>query len=186
MNWVILVGILGALAGFSAYIIAPDREYRQSMTREEKAAVANGQTITKIHKGFPVIFNSKACNQGPLRIKPGDKGKPVFEPYGVWKQVDKHSNLRTEYTYTGVGNEIFLRSYFPDGSLDGLMYTVPAMLNGDSVRDHRFIYFKVGHPTDTLIVQHSFEKDGKEVGSTWSFDAAGKRPVPEGWKFKRF
>ena len=66
------------------------------------------------------------------------------------------------------------------------MYTVPAMLNGDSVRDHRFIYFKVGHPTDTLIVQHSFEKDGKEVISNWSFDAAGKRPVPEGWKFSRF
>lgn len=186
MTWAIIFGVWGTLTGLVFYTLAPDRDFRQSMTKTEKVAVAQGQTITKVYKGSPHVFGSKAYDQGPLRIKPGEKGKPVFEPYGDWKQVDKHGNLRTEYTYTGVGNETFLRAYFLDGSPDVLMYTVPAVLNGDSVRDHRLVYFKVDQPTDTLIVQHFIEKDGKEIEKQWSFDAAGKRPVPEGWKFSRF
>lgn len=76
--------------------------------------------------------------------------------------------------------------YFADGSLDALSYTVPALLDGDLIRETRLVYFEVGAPTDTLIVHHWFVKNGKEVKSSWSYDTQGKQPVPATWKFSRF
>ena len=187
MNWALLIGGLGALYGFCLYVIAPDREFRQEMTRAEKAAVANGQTVTKIQKGSAVLIgHNKSYNQGPLRIKPGKNGKAVFEPFGTWKQVRSNGELMAEWTYTGVARETVERIYHPDGSLDVLSYTVPAILNGDSVRETRLVYFVFGQPTDTLAVHHWFLKNGKEVKTSWSYDAQGRRTVPEGWKFQRF
>jgi hypothetical protein len=187
MYWALLIGGLGALYGLCLYIIAPDREFRQELTREEKMAVARGQTITKTQKGSSAFIGHNASySQGPLRVKPGKNGKPVFEPFGEWKQVRKTGELVAEWTYTGVGRETIDRVYFPDGSLDIMSYTVPAVLNGDSVRETRVVYFVIGKPTDTLVVNHWFKKNNKEVKTNWSYDAQGNRPVPAGWKFNRY
>lgn len=187
MNWAILIGGLAGLYGFALYVIAPDREFRQELTREEKTALKQGQTITKIQKGSAVLIGHNASyNQGPLRVKPGKSGKPVFEPYGAWKQVRKNGELVADWTYTGVERETIERIYFPDGSVNILSYTVPAILNGDSVRETRLIYFVIGRPTDTLVVHHWFIRHGKEVKTSWSYDAQGKKPVPKDWRFNRF
>lgn len=96
MHWTIAIGVLGAIMGFCLHVIADDREFRQKLTHEEKTLLAQGQTVTKIHKGSPVIFGHPYYSQGPLRVKPGPKGKPVFEPYGAWKQVRKTGELMAD------------------------------------------------------------------------------------------
>lgn len=188
MNWAMMAGLLGGLYGFCLYIIRDDREFKIALTREEKSALAKGQIIDKIHKGCPVIFGNPYYVQGPLRVKPIGNGKPIFEPYGDWKQVSKKEGLIAEWTYTGIGREVIQRSYFPDGSINTLSYTVPTILNGDSLRDTRIVYFVIGKPTDTLVVSHWFENiyQGKTVKTSWSYDTQGKRPVPQGWKFNRY
>ena len=187
MNWLITLVGLGGLFGLYRYIVAPDREFRQELTQEEKAAVASGQAITKIHTGnSALIGHNRSYNQGPLRVKPGENGKPIFVPYGMWKQVRKTGELMADWTFTGYAEETVTRSYFPDGSTDVLSYTVPAVLNGDSVRETRLIYFVIGKPLDTLIVNHWFVKGSKQVRTSWSYDVQGKKPVPEGWKFQRY
>ena len=77
-------------------------------------------------------------------------------------------------------------AFILNGSLDVLSYTVPAVLNGDPVRETRLVYFVISQPTDTLAVKHWFVKNGKEVKSSWPYDAAGKKPVSTDWKFSRF
>jgi hypothetical protein len=101
-------------------------------------------------------------------------------------RIGPDGRVSSRWQYTGVGREAITTDYRPDGIVDTQIYTVPAVLNGDSVRETRVIYFKLDAPLDTAFVQHFYQKNSKSLKEVrWSFDANGRHPVPADWKFSR-
>ncbi|GAA3927283.1 hypothetical protein [Hymenobacter algoricola] len=162
-----------------------DKEYAHHLTRDEKAALAQGDTVLKVHKAYQTIWKTYS-DQGPLRVVPAGKGQYRFEPYGRWQRLSKQGRVEADWGFTKNSPESYWRQYRPDGSLDFMLYSVPAVSEADTVVDTRMVYFTLGSSKDTAVVAHSFSKGNKEVKKPFfSYDSRGKRPVPAGWQFSR-
>ncbi|MBX0290024.1 hypothetical protein K3G63_06205 [Hymenobacter sp. HSC-4F20] len=176
---IMLLQVLPASPGRS------DGTYRRHLTHAEKVQLQAGQTVTKTHRTASDIWG-KNHYEGPLRIEPLPNGKLRFTPYGKWQQTESDGRVFSTWEYTGVADETINRVYHPNGAPDIVLYWVPALLEGDSVREERVVYFKLDSPQDTAFVQHAYYKNGKHLKKDfWSYDARGNRPVPAGWKFVR-
>lgn len=163
------------------------RDFRRSLSAEELSHLKVGQTVMKVHTSF--MNGGRSSITGPLKVERISEKKFHFTPYGKWQQVELNDNhISCEWKYTGFERETVTHFFNPDGSVDALMYWVPAVVDGDSGRECRFVYFKLDNPIDTAVVEHSYSKNGKSLGRkkvTWSYDTRGLRPVPVGWKFSR-
>ena len=190
-----MAGLIGGLAG-GAFVfllrfipMSPnyqDGEFRRHLSRDEKHHLQSGEIITKNHKAFTTIWRTSYC-EGPLRVEKTADKKFRFTPFGDWQQIEPDGRISNRWKYTGVGREAVYTYYQPSGLPDMVTYTVPATINGDSVREERMVFFRLDDSRDTVAVRHSYEKYGKRFKEdVWSFDAQGKRPVPPGWKLERW
>lgn len=183
----LLVVLLGGLGFAFHQVTVPDGEYRRHLTVDEKASLAKGQSITKIHRAPTDIWKT-GYNEGPLRVVPLGNGKFRFIPFGHWQGFNKgvltwEAERINSYTSTGKAY-----SYEP-GVVSELILEDPVLMNGDTVQRGRIVYFSLLKLSDTLAVHHNFVyvKTYKTAKPAfWSYDLAGRRPVEPGWKFKRF
>ena len=191
-NWPIWLALTIALSGGVYLLSRPlpldykNREYQRHLTRQEVAALRRGETIEKTHKAFQSIWKDY-YDEGPLRVAPTPKGKYkyTFLPHGQWRRMRTDGRLWAEFTQTSWAQENYWHEYLPTGQPDFHMVTVPRVLDGDSVLEVRTTYFKLATPTDTAYVEHRFAKLHENVEARkrfYSFDAAGKRGMPTGWK----
>jgi hypothetical protein len=194
-NWPLIVAFTLALTGGVYLLSRPlpldykNREYQRHLTREEVASLRRGEQIEKTHKAFQSIWHDY-YDEGPLRVLPTSKGKYkyTFVPHGQWRRLRTNGQLWAEFTQTSWAQENYWHEYLPNGQPDFHMVSVPRVLDGDSVLEVRTTYFKLAAPTDTAYVEHRFAKlhENKEVRKGfYSFDAAGKRPVPPDWQRTR-
>jgi hypothetical protein len=190
-NWPLLLALTLALGGGIYLLSRPlpldykNREYQRHLTREEVVSLQRGETLEKTHKAFQSIWKDY-YDEGPLHVAPTPKGKYkyTFTPHGQWRRMRTNGQLWAEFTQSSVPAENEWRSYLPNGQPDYHLVTVPQVLDGDSVLELRTIYFNLATPTDTAYVEHRFAKlhENKEARkSFYSFDAAGKQPVPSDW-----
>ncbi|MDU0368984.1 hypothetical protein ACFPAF_01145 [Hymenobacter endophyticus] len=188
-----MAGLIGGLAGGAVVLLLRllpasnnrDGSYRRHLTNEEKAQLRAGQIVTKTHRASSDIWG-KHHYEGPLRVEQLPDSKLRFTPFGTWQQTKADGRISSTWEYTGIGQETITRAYHPNGAPDVVIYWVPAVLQGDSVREERVVYFKLDNPQDTAFVQHDYYKNNRSLKkSFWSYDARGKQPVPAGWKFIR-
>ncbi len=190
----LLAGLLGGLGGGGLVLLLQlipynaekwgNKEFRRSLTSDEIIQLGNGQVVTKTQTYFQNGKRSKVT--GPLRVELVGKDEYRFTPYGHWQQIESEGYISCEWDHTGIANEATTKYFNPNGTLWAFRYVVPVVLNNDSAREHRMIYFKASNPLDTIAVQHQYKKDGKFLKKEfWSFDAPGLRPVPRGWKFRQ-
>jgi len=194
-NWPLLLALTLALSGGVYLGLRPlpldykNGEYQRHLTREEVATLQRGETLEKTHKAFQSIWHDY-YDEGPLRVAPTPKGKYkyTFTPHGQWQRLRTNGQLWAEFTQSSLLQENTWQEYFPNGQPNYHLVMVPRVLDGDSVLELRTTYFKLAAPTDTAYVEHRFAKlhENKDAGkSFYSFDAAGKRPVPAGWQRTR-
>ncbi|GAB3730739.1 hypothetical protein GCM10027594_12760 [Hymenobacter agri] len=190
-NWLLYLLIAVALGGGVYALSRPlpldykNGEYRRHLTRAEKATLAAGQPVEKIHKAYQSIWHTY-YDQGPLRITPGPNGTYRFAPHGEWKRLKTTGEVEATFTPGNKPGLDYWHQLRPDGQPDYDLYSVPTVLAGDSVIEGRIVYFRWLRPTDTAYVTHFYRRGNKEVGKQFnSFDAAGKRPVPPGWQATR-
>lgn len=191
MSWSLAIALLVALGGGMYFLSRPlgpnayDGEYRRHLSVAEKSALAEGKTISKNHRANTNIWRS-AYHEGPLKIVPQANGKLRFTPYGRWQYFSK-GYLFSDYNYLGP-HRTSSHLYSREGEIIDVIQEFPILLAGDSATETRIIYLNVYKLTDTLAVNHWFKNFAdKSIGKDfWSFDAQGKRPVPAGWKFKRY
>jgi len=161
-----------------------NREFRRALTNEELSRLQAGETVTKTHRNYTSIWK-KGYQEGPLRITQTSKRQFAFTPFGEWKQVEEGQPF-SSWVYTGIGREYVMRIFSSSAGVafnSCLIYTVSAVLDGDSVREQRMVYFRDGNTSDTLAVQHWYSKNGKYVKKEmWSYDTRGLHPVPPGWR----
>lgn len=162
-----------------------DKQFRRGLTQEELVRLEAGEIVTKTAKIF--LNSGRSYQVGPLRAERISAKEFRFTPFGKWQQTEKEGYMSCEWEYTGVPRESVTHFYNPDGSLHAVLYVVPAVLKGDSVREHRMVYFKTNTSNDTACVEHIYKKNGKSLRgkTTWSYDTRGLRPVPPGWKFSQ-
>jgi hypothetical protein len=154
-------------------------EYRRHLTRPEKAALARGEPVEKTHKAFQSVWRTY-YDEGPLRVTPAGGGQYHFAPHGEWRRLTTQGHV--EAVFAPGDARGYWHQFRADGQPDYSLYSVPAVLAGDSVTEVRLIYYALQHPQDTAYVQHSFRRGNHSVGTDfYSFDAAGRRPVPLGW-----
>ncbi|UOQ73461.1 hypothetical protein [Hymenobacter cellulosilyticus] len=190
-NWPIALVLALALAG-SGFVyfrsLSPgyeDGKYRRHLTKQEQADLQRGEIVEKIHKSNPAILRSY-YDEGPLRVLPAADGKYTFVPYGKWKRLTRTGRLVADFNPSRSYQESYWHEYHPNGQRYYSIYTVPAVLEGDTVEEMRSVFFSFENPTDTAYVQHTFSKNNQEVRKGFiSFDAQGKKPVPPGWKPSR-
>ncbi|PJJ60010.1 hypothetical protein [Hymenobacter chitinivorans] len=164
-----------------------DGEFRRHLTASEKAILARGDTVGKVHKAYQDVWHS-SYDQGPLRVESRGGKTYKFTPYGHWQRLSKQGQLQADFYYPNPGSrDTYWREYLPDGSLDFILYSLPAVLNGDSVTETRMVYFTRTSPQDTAVVTHSFSKGNKLIkGADYlSYDTRGRRPAPQDSKFSR-
>ncbi|UOQ70520.1 hypothetical protein [Hymenobacter cellulosilyticus] len=163
-----------------------DGEFRRHLTASEKAALARGDTVEKVHKAYQDVWHTY-YDQGPLRVEPLGGKKYKFTPYGHWQRLSKQGQFQADMHYRNPLRDTYWREYLPDGSLDFILYSLPAVVDGDTVTESRMVYFTLVGAKDTAFVSHSFSKGNKEVkGFYFSRDTQGKRPMPKEWKFSRY
>lgn len=194
-NWPILLALAFALGGGVYFLSRPlpldykNHEYQRHLTRGEVAALGRGETIEKTHRAFQSIWKTY-YDAGPLWVEPTPAGKYkyTFTAHGQWRRLTTGGRLLADFNPSDSPHEGYWREYLPNGQPDHYMMTVPRRIDGDSVNEVRFIYFKLAAPTDTAYLEHLFVKlhENKEARKGFlSFDAAGKRPVPPGWQRTR-
>jgi hypothetical protein len=179
--------VLALALGTGAYFLAQplpldykNGEYRRHLTRAEKAVLARGEPVEKTHKAFQSIWRTY-YDEGPLRVTPGPNGEYRFAPHGEWKRMTTRGHVEAVFAPGDVRG--CWHQFRADGQPDYDLCSVPAVLAGDSVTDVRLIYFARQRPRDTAYVQHSYRRGNRAAGADfYSFDAAGRRPVPPGWQ----
>jgi hypothetical protein len=160
-------------------------DYRSHLTAEEKKALAAGQTVEKMHISYWRFFPDQVYWQGRLRVEPAGKNQYKFLTLGHWQQFDEHGGLLADSDFKLRGQRLTSRGrlYYPAGTLSSDVVVWPGVLQGDSVMETRLVHFRDGRETDTAFVERWYYKDGKYLRpSLRSFDLAGQRPVPKGWK----
>ncbi|AII54175.1 hypothetical protein [Hymenobacter sp. APR13] len=164
-----------------------DGGYRRHLTKQEKATLAKGDTVDKIHKAYCTVWRTN-YDEGPLRVEPGPGKTHTYIPYGHWRRLTKAGELQSDAYYTKGRRFPYIIEYFPNGWLDCINYQVPTVLDGDSVMEGRTIEFTLSQPQDTACVYHYFIKNKVELQgkSFTSFDSKGSRRVPEGWVSPRY
>jgi hypothetical protein len=183
--YLVLALALGAGVYFLAQPLPLDYkngEYRRHLTRAEKAALARGEPVEKTHKAFQSIWRTY-YDEGPLRVTPGPDGQYRFAPHGEWQRRTTAGHVEAVFAPGATPGRDYWHQFRADGQPDYDLYSVPAVYAGDSVVEVRLVYFARQHPADTAYVQHFFRRGNRAVGTDfYSFDAAGKRPVPAGWQ----
>lgn len=164
-----------------------DGEYRRHLTKQEKATLAKGDTVGKIHKAYRTIWRTN-YDEGPLRVEPGPGKKHTYLPYGHWRRLTNDGVLQSDAYYTKSRRFPYIIEYFPNGWLDCITYQLPTVLDGDSVKEMRIIEFTFSQPQDTACVYHGFIKNNMELTEKnyTSFDTKGLRRTPEGWVSPRY
>ncbi|MDB5269923.1 MAG: hypothetical protein JWP58_2963 [Hymenobacter sp.] len=160
-------------------------DYRSHLTAEEKTRLATGQAVEKMHVSYWRFFPKQVYWQGLLRVEPAGENKYKFLTLGHWQQFDEHGGLLADTEFKLKGQRLTSRGrlYYPAGTLSADVVARPVVLNGDSVMETRLVNFRNGSETDTSFVERWYFKDGKYLRpSVRSFDLAGRRPVPKGWK----
>ena len=115
---------------------------------------------------------------------PTPDGQYRFAPHGEWKRLTTHGHV--EAVFAPGDARGYWHQFRADGQPDYTMYSVPAVLAGDSVTEVRLVYYAWAQPQDTAYVQHFFRRGNRSVGAEfYSLDAAGRRPVPTGWHLTR-
>jgi hypothetical protein len=158
-------------------------DYRKHLTTAEKAALAAGQTVDKIHASYWVMHPQQLYWRGPLHIQPLPGGKLRFNPVGHWEQYDERGGLlcASDYTIFGANSAGYSRMYYPVGTLMVVAKSAPVVVAGDSVLLVRMVQFREGNEQDTAFVEHRWiKKDGTVLRpSTRSLDWAGKKSLPK-------
>lgn len=110
-----------------------------------------------------------------------------FRELGHWQQIEK-GRLNYEVDYYPHYHSV-ARVYDEVGKPTELILTHPLLVHNDTVVEEQIIYLDLFNRADTLAVQHIFHsperKQVSEPTAFWSYDAAGRQPVPAGWKFRR-
>ena len=186
-NWLLYLVIAVALGGGVYALSRPlpldykNGEYRRHLTHAEKATLTAGQPVEKTHKAFQSIWRTY-YDEGPLRVTPAANGEYRFAPHGEWKRLKTSGQVEAVFAPGNKPGQDYWHQFRADGQRDYSIYSVPTVLAGDSVVEINLIYYALLHPTDTAYVEHFFRRGNKSVGATsYSLDAAGKRPVPLGW-----
>ena len=187
MNWLLYLVIAVALGGGVYALSRPlpleykNGEYRRHLTPAERATLDAGQPVEKTHKAFQSIWRTY-YDEGPLRVTPAANGGYHFAPHGEWKRQTTKGQVEAVFAPGAKPGQDYWHQLRADGQRDYSLYSTPTVLAGDSVVEIRLIYYALLHPADTAYVEHFFRRGNKSVGATsYSFDAAGKRPVPLGW-----
>jgi hypothetical protein len=156
-------------------------EYRRHLTRAEKATLTAGQPVEKTHKASQSIWRTY-YDEGPLRVTPAANGGYHFAPHGEWKRQTTKGEVEALFAPGAKPGQDYWHQLRADRQRDYSIYSTPTVLAGDFVAEIRLVYYALMRPADTAYVEHFFRRGNKSVGATsYSCDAAGKRPVPLGW-----
>jgi hypothetical protein len=190
MYWLALA-MLAALGGTfyksSRSAEAPGGEYSTHLTKAEKQTLAKGKVVLKTHWAYNDIWHS-GYHTGPLQVRQLPGGKLRFVQFGHWQDFHKgRLSYEADYfpPYRSAG-----KVYDEAGEIRELIWTQPIVVKTDTIVEVQVIYLDFYKRADTLVVQHLFQsKDYQRIAEPaafWSYDVAGKHPVPRNWKFQRY